>query len=219
MSVLFVNSSPRGTRSESLALAEALLEAHQRIDPGAVVDRLDLFEDPLPAFSTDAATAKMAIIGGGAPAGAAAAAWKGVERTAARVQAADTVLFTVPMWNSGIPWALKLFIDTVTQPGIAFGFDPDSGYSGLLGGRRAIAIYTSHVYSPGVDPRFGVDHQSTYFESWLRFIGIEEIETIRLQPTYPGDAGLGERREAALARARAIGGALIVRPRLTGART
>jgi FMN-dependent NADH-azoreductase len=208
MSVLFVNSSPRGAQSESLRLAEELLEARRRVDPGAAVDRLDLFADPLPAFATDAATAKMAIIGGGEPEGAAAGAWRSVERTAARVQAADTLLFTVPMWNSGVPWALKLFIDTITQPGIAFGFDPEEGYSGLLGGRSAIAIYTSHVYSPGVDERFGSDFHSTYFENWLRFVGIEAIESLRLQPTYPGAEDLDERRERALARARELGAAL-----------
>lgn len=208
MSMLFVNASPRGTRSESLRLAEALLEARRLADPEAVVDRLDVFEDPLAAFSTDAASAKMAIIAGASPDAAAVAAWKDVERTAARVEAADTLLFTVPMWNAGIPWALKLFIDTVTQPGIAFRFDPADGYRGLLGGRQAIAIYTSQVYSTGVDARFGVDHHSTFFESWLRFIGIEQIEAIRLQPTHPGGTDLADRREAALARARELGGAL-----------
>lgn len=208
MSVLFVNSSPRGPRSESLWLAEALLEAHQLAHPSAEIDRLDLYEDPLPAFAADAATAKMAIVGGGQPDGTAAAAWEAVERTAARVQTADTLLFTVPMWNSGIPWTLKLFIDTITQPRIAFSFDPDRGYSGLLGGRRAIALYTSHVYSTGIDPRFGTDYHSTYFENWLRFIGVTEVDSIRLQPTYPGSANLDERRESALARAREIGSAL-----------
>lgn len=205
MSTLFVNSSPRGTRSESLRLADALLAAHQVANPRVHVDRLDLYNDPLPPFAADAATAKMAIISGAQPDGTAATAWETVQIAAARVQAASTLLFTVPMWNSGIPWPLKLFIDTIKQPGIAFSFDPDAGYSGLLTGRRAVAIYTSHVYTTGIDPRFGSDYHSTYFENWLRFIGISDIDSVRLQPTYPGHPDLDERRRAALSRARELG--------------
>jgi LacI family transcriptional regulator len=35
----------------------------------------------------------------------------------ARFLAADRLLFSVPMWNAGIPYVLKQFIDVVSQPG------------------------------------------------------------------------------------------------------
>jgi len=44
--------------------------------------------------------------------------------------------------------------DTVTQPGVAFRFDPQTGYHGLLDGRRAVPVYTSQVYRPGVTAAF-----------------------------------------------------------------
>ena len=116
------------------------------------------------------------------------------------------MLAAVPMWNGGIPWALKLFIDTVTQPGLAFSFDPETGYTGLLGGRRAVVVYTSQVFSPGVPEAFGTDFQSTYFEM-ARFVGIDRIETLRLQPTYAGDPGLAARREQVLREARELAAA------------
>jgi FMN-dependent NADH-azoreductase len=205
MSVLYVNSSPRGPRSESGRIAEALLAALADTSPSVRVDRWDLFADPLPAFAEDATEAKMAVIGGAAPTGPAASAWSAVRRTVERVRAADTLLFTVPMWNGSIPWPLKLFIDTVTQPGLAFGFDPRAGYSGLLAPRRAITVYTSQVYEPGVDRRFGVDHQSTYFESWLALVGLTHAGSIRLQPTYAGRPDLRAARAAALDEARRLG--------------
>ena len=43
-------------------------------------------------------------------------------------------------------------LDTLTQPGMLFGFDPVHGYSGLLEGKKALAAYTSAIYSPGVAP-------------------------------------------------------------------
>jgi len=209
--LLFVHASPRGPRSESLALAETLLAAAA---PESV-DRLDLFATPPAPFAADAVAAKMEVISGAEVAPAHQDAWAASLALADRVRAADTLLFTVPMWNHGVPWILKLFIDTISQPGVAFGFDPETGYSGLLGGRRAVALYTSHVYSPGVPPAFGTDFHSTYFEDWLRFIGIQDIATVRLQPTFPG-ADFDQRRAQAHAEAAALGAAL--RPAAVGAR-
>lgn len=94
----------------------------------------------------------------------------------------------------------------MTQPGLMFGFDPVTGYSGLLQGKRATVIYTSGVYSPGVAPAFGTDHHSTYFNDWLRLIGITEIPTIRYQPTLlttDPAAGLAAARDEAI-RARSL---------------
>lgn len=205
--LLFVNASPRGEASESLRLAEALLDAHVEASPSVQIDRLDLFEDSLAPFGRQAALAKMEVIAGREPDADLAHAWRDVQEVGERVLRARTLLFTVPMWNAGIPWALKHFVDTVTQPGLAFRFDPKTGYHGLLGGRRAVAIYTSRVYRDGVEPAFGVDFHARYFDYWLRFCGIEEIHDVRLQPTFP-DPDFAQRRDEALTEARSLGRAL-----------
>ena len=57
-------------------------------------------------------------------------------------------LFTVPMWNARVPYILKQFIDVISQPGMIFGFDPVTGYTGLLENKRAAVIYTGAVYGP-----------------------------------------------------------------------
>ena len=80
-----------------------------------------------------------------------------------------------------MPYRLKLYIDIMTQPGLLFGFDPQEGYSGLLKNKKATVVYTGGVYHPGSPKRFGRDFHSTFFDDWLRFIGIEDIETIRFQ--------------------------------------
>jgi len=173
-------------------------------DPTLAVDRLDLFESPPPAFGARAALAKMDVIAGREVAPERREEWQQALQTAERLRGAELWVLAVPMWNSGLPWPLKQLIDTVTQPGVAFRFDPRTGYHGLLGGRRAVPIYTSQVYSPGVPPAFGVDHQSTYLGWWLEFVGVEQVGEIRLQPTFP-DETLTRRREAALDHARALG--------------
>ena len=120
---------------------------------------------------------------------------------------ADEFLFTVPMWNASVPWVLKHLIDTITQPGLVFGFDPAAGYSPLLTGKRAVVVYTSGVYSPGAPIQFGTDFHAEFFNDWLRFIGVTDVSEIRFQPTVvTGDVSAA--REAALARARRLGAEL-----------
>ena len=121
-----------------------------------------------------------------------------------RFAAADRVLFSVPMWNAGIPYVLKQFIDVVSQPGWIFGVDPVEGYRHLLAdrGTRVAVIYTSAVWGPGLGPEFGRDFQSTYFDDWLRWTGLTDVNDIRFHPTLTGDRAAED--AAALARARDV---------------
>lgn len=181
--LLYVIGSPRKGSSESSAIADAYLTEFRRTNPDAVIDVLDLWQEGLPAFDADRAAAKMTVFSGNELVGAEASAWEAVRAIFERFNAADAYLFTVPMWNGGIPWMLKLYVDILTQPGMVFGFDPASGYVPLLHGKRATVIYTSGVYAPGVTRAFGSDFHATYFNDWLRFIGISAVEEIRFQPT------------------------------------
>jgi FMN-dependent NADH-azoreductase len=181
--LLHVVGSPRRENSESEAIAAAFLDAYRANHPAAEVDTLDLYTEPLPVYDEDKAAAKMQIFGGEHPD---ETVWSSVRRVFERFDAADRYLFGVPMWNHGVPWALKHFIDTVTQPGMAFSFNPEVGYSGLLKGKTAVAIYTGAVWGPGVSHAFGHDFHSTYFEDWLRFVGIDKIHSIRFQRNLTG---------------------------------
>ena len=181
--LLHVTSSPRGEASDSNALADAFLSSYLAAHPEVTVDHLDLFDGSLPSFGRLAAGAKMAIFGGGTPSAEQQGEWDEARGVFDRFAAADAYLFTVPMWNSGIPYVLKQFIDLITQPGWVFGFTPDNGYVGLIEGKKAAAIYTSGVYSEGVPIQYGVDFHASYFNDWLRFAGIADVTQVRWQPT------------------------------------
>lgn len=183
MKLLHIKGSPRGEKSTSARVAGSFISAYRSRNPGALIEEIDLWQERLPEFDGDKAAAKMSFFGEGTLEGKRKTAWDEVVSITQRFAAADDYLFTVPMWNGGIPYRLKLYIDIMTQPGLLFGFDPTTGYSGLLKGKRATAIYTSGVYANGVPPAFGIDHHSTYFDVWLRFIGISNIATVRYQPT------------------------------------
>ena len=147
----------------------------------------------------------MAIFAGATAQAEKAAAWQAAQRTLARFDSAEHLLFSVPMWNAGIPYILKQLIDVISQPGMVFGVDPNSGYSHLLEGKgkKAAVIYTSAVWGPGLGSAFGTNFQSTYFEDWLRWTGITDITQIRYHPTLTGAAAEERRRAHANARKRA----------------
>jgi FMN-dependent NADH-azoreductase len=146
----------------------------------------------------------MAVFAGEVPTGAPAVAWQATRRTFERFAAAEHYLFSVPMWNHSVPYILKQFIDVVSQPGLAFSFDPAAGYTGRLTGKKAAVVYTGAVWGPERGPAFGRDFQRPYFEDWLRWVGVSDITTIRFQPNLvTTDADTG--RHAALAQARDAG--------------
>ena len=201
MKLLFVKGSPRGEKSTSARVAEAFITTYRARNPHTEIDEIDLWQENLPEFDGDSAAAKMSFFGEGTLEGVRKTAWDEIVAITQRFTSADDYLFTVPMWNGGIPYRLKLYIDIMTQPGLMFGFDPAKGYSGLLQGKRATAIYTSGVYAPDVPPAFGVDFHSSYFNDWLRFIGIADTATIRYQPTLLTSdpaAGLATARDEAI---------------------
>lgn len=180
--LLHISASPQGESSHSLAIANTFVETVADERPDIQVEHWDLWDGTLPQFGPDAVAGKYAIFAGAEHTPAQAAAWVEVRETFERFNAADFYLFSVPMWNHGVPYVLKQFIDVVSQPGLVFGFDPVEGYTGLLTGKKAVVIYTSGVYGDGRGRAFGVDFQAPYFDDWLRWAGISEIDTITFRP-------------------------------------
>ena len=198
--VLHISASPRGQRSESLAIATTFVDELRASHPDVTVEHWDLWDGTLPAFGPPAAAAKMAVFAGADPEGEEAAAWRAARDAFDRFDSADYYLFTVPMWNASVPYILKQFIDVVSQPGMVFGFDPASGYTGLLEDKRAAVIYTGAVYGPGRGPGFGSDFQQPFFEDWLRWAGVDDVHTIAFRPNL-ATADPEPARRAAHARA------------------
>jgi FMN-dependent NADH-azoreductase len=199
--LLHVSASPRSAASESLAIAETFLGVYRETNPDNDVLTWDLWDGTLPDFGPAAAHAKMAVFAGADPTGDQAAAWRAANDAFARFAAADQYLFSVPMWNAGIPYILKQFIDVVSQPGMVFSFDPELGYTGLLTARKAAVVYTSAVYGVGRPRSFGSDFQAPYLRDWLNWVGIDDITEVEFRPNLAtADAELGRQLAHSAAR-------------------
>src|SRR5437660_442512 len=58
MRLLNIETSPRGSRSASIAVTSAFLEAYRQVCPGVMVDTLNVWKEKLPDFDQEAIGAK-----------------------------------------------------------------------------------------------------------------------------------------------------------------
>lgn len=92
---------------------------------------------------------------------------------------ADLLVLATPMWNFGIPSALKAWIDLVVRPGRTFQYS-DSGVLGLAKDKRALLILASGgVFTEG--PWRSWDFVEPYLRQILGFIGIVDVQTVRIE--------------------------------------
>jgi FMN-dependent NADH-azoreductase len=120
-------------------------------------------------------------------------AWDQIGEVANRFITADRYLLAVPMWNSGIPYRLKHYIDVIHQPGLLWRLKPESGYFGLLANKHATLVMTAGAYGETFpSPAYGVDHQSTYLRAWLNQAGVTAIDEVRFQPTLLTQDPIGD---------------------------
>jgi FMN-dependent NADH-azoreductase len=203
--LLYIKASPRGAESSSAAIAESYLAALRGRLTDLSVDAIDLSSEKIPDFDGDKVAAKMAIIGGHSNEGRRKTAWDEIAAIANRFVVADRYLIAVPMWNGGIPYRLKQYIDVIHQPGLLWGLDPKTGYFGLLKDKKAVLALTSGAFGPSMpSPAFGADHHSTYLRAWLNQAGVTDIEEIRFQPTLLNPDPDGSFKTA-IAAARSLG--------------
>jgi FMN-dependent NADH-azoreductase len=179
--ILYIQASPRGERSKSIAVADAFIKVYQENHPSDEIDVLNIFEENLVDFSHKAVKAKYTILHGKSHTEEELTVWKGIEKTIERFKSADKYVFAVPMWNFGIPWRLKQYIDILVQPTYTFAATGE-GYKGLLEGRKVFISYArGGDYSS--EPVKAYDLQSKYLEQILGFMGLTDIRSVAAEPT------------------------------------
>jgi FMN-dependent NADH-azoreductase len=180
--LLYIESSPRKERSASIKIARSFVDEYLKTHPGDTVDTIDLWSNELPPFDGDTIDAKYAILHGEKPSDAQMRAWKPVEILIDHFKSADRYLISLPMWNFGIPYKLKHYIDILVQPSYTFSYSPDEGYKGLVTGKPVTVIYArGGAYKAGTETA-GLDFQKAYMELVLGFIGFTDIKAIVAEP-------------------------------------
>ena len=203
--LLYIESSPRKTRSTSIAVAREFLSAYQERNPETSVETWDLWNTELPEFNGAAIDAKYSVLHGKPHSEEEARAWQEITRVFERFNVADKFLIGVPMWNFSIPYRLKQFFDVIIQPGLAFQFSPETGYKGLVTGKPIVMIYARGGRYTADTQMQSLDFQRRYLETILGFIGFTDIRTIIAEPTVDDPDEVASSLETAKSTARELG--------------
>ena len=108
----------------------------------------------------------------------------------AELEAADTIVIGVPIYNFGVPAALKAWVDMVCRARRTFAYT-ENGPVGLLKDKKAYLV----IASGGTDSGSEIDFATGYLRHVLGFIGIHDV-------TVVDASGLMKDENASLARAR-----------------
>ena len=207
MRLLNIEASPRGPRSVSIAVSDAFVAAYRVVHPDVEVDTLNVWNERLPEFDSQAIGAKYKGVSKERMNDAETAVWQSIQSLAQRFQDADRIVLGVPMWNFAYPYKLKHLIDLACQRDFLFTFDGGS-YGPLVRAEKAFAIFVRGQseeagFAAMVSP--GFEHQTKYLEFWLRFIGVRDVAAMTVEHTWDDQAAdtvLRAKAQAAAAAAR-----------------
>lgn len=151
---------------------------------GAQVLHRDLAATPVPQLTEDWVTANFTP-----PANRTAAQTQALALSDSLIdelRAADTLVIGLPVYNFGVPAALKAWVDHVARAGVTFRYT-ETGPEGLLTGKRAILAMASGGTQAGAE----IDYASTYMRHILGFIGITDVTVVAAdQLALDADASL-----------------------------
>lgn len=179
--LLHIVATPRGLASNTGRVSSVLIEElHQQHDD-LEVTTLDLFHADLPSVAGVNIKSKYALMTGQPLDEEARSSWNEIERTIQGFLAADIIVVTAPMWNFGIPYALKYYIDAIVQPGYLFTYDEQGAVVPLVHGKR-MAVVTSRGGDYSAPPMDAMDHMVGYLRAIFGFVGITEMRFFNVQP-------------------------------------
>ena len=184
--LLHISASPLADHSFSRRIAEAFVASWREANPGGVVDTLNVWTEPLPAFDALSASWKLKTMGGIAPSAEELAVAEHIKRVTDRFQAADKYIISCPMWNFTVPYPLKHYIDVLVQPGLTFGFDPSKGYFGLVPSHRPVQLVLARGGAMAATP--GLDFQQPYLTTVPGLMWLSDVRSIVIDCTAYGPA-------------------------------
>jgi FMN-dependent NADH-azoreductase len=198
--LLHILASPR-VESYSTRVAKAFVNSYRQARPDDHVEVLDLFQADIPPFYAPQAKAKYAVMGGQTPRDEAEAAWKPVINAINHFKGFDKYVISSAMWNFGVPYRLKQYIDVIVQPSLTVAFSPEKGYTGLVTGRPLLLVLArGGAYKTG-NPLETFDFQESYLRTIFGFIGFTDIRTIYIQGTMQGPEQVEDAARKAIAEA------------------
>ncbi len=174
--LLHIVASPREEESRTLQISNTFIEAFQQSNPDWIVDECNLMNENLPDLSQKSVSGKYVLLGGQDLFGSLKESWQEILQQIDRFKNADFFVVSAPMWNFGIPYVLKHYIDLIVQPQYLFRYTEQGHVEGLVKDKRMV-IVTSRGGQYVGDTKH-LDYHIPYLRTIFGFIGITDIEVI-----------------------------------------
>jgi FMN-dependent NADH-azoreductase len=171
MNILQINSSARRDASHSTRLATRVVERLRETAPGSTLTVRDLNNVPHPVLDEAALGALFTPADQRTPEQSARVALD--DALIAEIQAADVVVLGVPMYNFGVPAALKNWIDAISRAGVTFRYT-EKGPEGLLKGKKVYVALTRG----GQYRNTPSDTQVPYLKTIFTFLGMTDVQFV-----------------------------------------
>jgi FMN-dependent NADH-azoreductase len=192
--VLLVTASPRGTDSYSSRVGRDL--ARKLAGKAAKIVHRDLGANPPPHIEPDFVRATRS--GANDLSEAQREAAKRADELIREVEAADVIVIAAALINFSAPTALKAWIDHLAVPQRTFRYT-EKGPEGLIKGKKVYVVQASAgVYSDG--PMAAHDYQTPWLKFTLGFLGMSDVEIIRVEGVAFGPEAIEKTLAAANAR-------------------
>ena len=167
--ILHITASIRGEESVSRSLGNTLVEGLKA--KGAEVVTRDLAQNDLPFIDAERFAANLAPYAERTEEQHALA--KIADELIEEVKAADTLVFSVPIYNFSVPATVKAWADLVARAGTTFQYTAN-GPEGLLTGKKAYITAASGGTPVGSD----MDFMTPWLTFFLGFLGIKDVEVV-----------------------------------------
>ena len=171
LNILQINSSARTEGSHSTRLANELVERLREDEPNAMLTVRDLSRAPHPQLDESALQALFTPADQRTKEQAARVALD--DALIAEIQAADTVVLGVPMYNFGVPAQLKNWIDAISRAQVTFRYTAQ-GPEGLLKGKKVYVALTRG----GMYRNTPADTQVPYLTTIFSFLGLTDVQYV-----------------------------------------
>ncbi len=167
--IFHLNASARIEGSVSRKLSDTLV-AHLSDAQTHVISR-DVGASPLPLLDEAWVGANVTPDEARTPAQIDALALS--DTLVAELEAADTLVLAVPIYNFGVPAAFKAWIDLVARARKTFKYT-ENGPVGLLDGKKAYVVIASGGTAAGSQ----IDFATPYVRHVLGFLGIHDVTVV-----------------------------------------
>lgn len=149
------------------------------------VEELDLWQTDLPELDGRMLESRYRLINGEDVDPVFASRWDELRARVDHLLGFDIWLFSLPMWNFGMPYRLKHFLDLVIQPTMAFTNDPSGAITCHGTGKTAVLVGAGALdTSPGT-ALSALDFCLPHLRQCLQvYFGITDIHAIRAMPTF-----------------------------------